>query len=298
MKRFDIVLQDEMTDGITSAGMGASTTVENNTTTTNTPTVMSEAEALSFLNGIGTGEQQSNIEPQTQPQGQDTNDFSINPDDIDMSMFGNYENEQVISVVPQQQQTQPQGQDVNPKDEIMQQILNKLNSNNQNETVQNEEIEILSQLASKMQKAGLLPNGLSEEDKQLLQDAKAMRDEIKQQKEAYQQQLQHQNKISAIDSFSKELEQTIPSYNNNFMINLVSQISNKNPQAGQQILNNPAMLITLWNKYGAKAQPKQQSTNVLSNGGGSPNINSNELFEKVKTGKATEDEELRLIASL
>ncbi|WP_323669140.1 hypothetical protein [Aliarcobacter butzleri] len=293
MRKFYNVFMEEMSDGTASTGMGVTGTTE--TASTVQTTTMSESEALNFLSGA------NNVNNEQQPtQPQEQNDFNINLDEIDMSMFGNFEeqvNQNIQNQQPQQvQQTQMQEQ--NPTTQLLEQLLEKLN-NNQNQTLPDEDTEALSLLATKMQKAGLLPSGISEEDKQLLQEIKAMKDEINQQKEIQKQQVEHQNKISAIDNFSKELEQTIPNYNNDFMIQLVSKIAQQNPQAGQQILNNPAMLISLWNRYGAKAQPKVQQTNILtSNGSSSNNVNTNELFERVKTGKATQDEELRLIASL
>lgn len=296
MRKFYNVFMEEMSDGTASTGMGATGTTE--TASTVQTTTMSESEALNFLSGANNV---NNEQQQTQPQEQ--NDFNINLDEIDMSMFGNFEeqvNQNIQNQQPQQVQQvqQTQMQEQNPTTQLLEQLLEKLN-NNQNQTIPDEDTEALSLLATKMQKAGLLPSGISEEDKQLLQEIKAMKDEINQQKEIQKQQVEHQNKISAIDNFSKELEQTIPNYNNDFMIQLVSKIAQQNPQAGQQILNNPAMLISLWNRYGAKAQPKVQQTNILSsNGSGSNNVNTNELFERVKTGKATQDEELKLIASL
>lgn len=301
MRKFYNVFMEEMSDGTASTGMGATTTTE--TTPAVQTTTMSESEALNFLSGANNvnNEQQTNANEEQTTQPQEQNDFNINLDEIDMSMFGNFEeqvNQNIQNQQIQQQVQQTQMQEQNPTTQLLEQLLEKLN-NNQNQTLPDEDTEALSLLATKMQKAGLLPSGISEEDKQLLQEIKAMKDEINQQKEIQKQQVEHQNKISAIDNFSKELEQTIPNYNNDFMIQLVSKIAQQNPQAGQQILNNPAMLISLWNRYGAKAQPKVQQTNILSsNGSGSNNVNTNELFERVKTGKATQDEELRLIASL
>lgn len=301
MRKFYNVFMEEMSDGTASTGMGATGTTE--TASTVQTTTMSESEALNFLSGANNvnNEQQPNVNEQQQTQPQEQNDFNINLDEIDMSMFGNFEsqvNQNIQNQQIQQQVQQTQMQEQNPTTQLLEQLLEKLN-NNQNQTIPDEDTEALSLLATKMQKAGLLPSGISEEDKQLLQEIKAVKDEINQQKEIQKQQVEHQNKISAIDNFSKELEQTIPNYNNDFMIQLVSKIAQQNPQAGQQILNNPAMLISLWNRYGAKAQPKVQQTNILSsNGSGSNNVNTNELFERVKTGKATQDEELRLIASL
>lgn len=301
MRKFYNVFMEEMSDGTASTGMGATATTE--TASTVQTTTMSESEALNFLSGANNvnNEQQPNVNEEQTTQPQEQNDFNINLDEIDMSMFGNFEsqvNQNIQNQQIQQQVQQTQMQEQNPTTQLLEQLLEKLN-NNQNQTLPDEDTEALSLLATKMQKAGLLPSGISEEDKQLLQEIKAMKDEINQQKEIQKQQVEHQNKISAIDNFSKELEQTIPNYNNDFMIQLVSKITQQNPQAGQQILNNPAMLISLWNKYGAKAQPKVQQTNILtSNGSSSNNVNTNELFERVKTGKATQDEELRLIASL
>lgn len=304
MKRFDLVYMDMATDGTTSSGMGASTGVTdsgaNTQTQTTTNGLMSEDDALNFLNsnGAGNGEQQPNNNPQGQQntqQGQNQgDDLNINLDDIDLNMFG--VDTQNTTVNPQDQ---PNVQDIQMQ-VLLTQLLEKFNNNQQVQQPQQDPIEIqaLSQLAKQMQEAGLMPKGISDEDKQLLQEAKTMFDEIKQQKAIEEQQREYTAKINNIDSFSKELEQTIPGYNNNFMIQLVSKISQQNPNAGQQILNNPAMLIPLWNKYGAKAQPKQQQSNVISGGNGGNGATANELLEKVRNGQATEQEELNLINSL
>ncbi len=305
MKKFR-VLMEEMNDGIVSGGMGGGSDVTVSTQTTepvSTSTessngIMSEEDALSFLSGA--------VEPQVN---QDANaNLSdtvignqeatvIEPFDIgeiDMSMFGLPNEPQATApVIHEQQQVTPEQQQA----QMLQDIYNKLNNPDvNNDGIDQEELSALSALTEKLQKAGLLPKGMSEEDKTLLQEAKTLRDEIKQQREQQAQQVEFGNKVSAIDSYSKQLEDLIPGYDNNLMINIVSQISQKNPQAGQQILNNPAMLTQLWATYGAKSQPKQQQTNVISNG--SSQVGKTDLFEKVKGGNASIDDEARYLASL
>lgn len=301
-------LMDIATDGTTSSGMGGSTEVLTVATATSSEPIVtsnsitSEADALSFLNGttstnddaVNTAVGNPNVQVETEP-------FNIG--EIDMSMFG-LSNEPVAPVTTPviqptftEQTQQPQITAEQQQAQMIQDIYNKLNNPASNEQqIEPEELTALSALTEKLQKAGLLPKGLSDEDKTLLQEAKTLRDEIKQQKEQQAQQVEFNNKVGAIDSYSKQLEGLIPGYNTEFMINIVSQISAKNPQAGQQILNNPAMLTQLWATYGAKAQPKQQQTNVISNG--SSQVGKTDLFEKVKGGNASIDDEARYLASL
>lgn len=300
-------LREEMNDGIVSGGMGGGSDVSVSTQTsepvsTSTESsngIMSEEDALRFLSGAVEPQlnQEVNVNQDTAVGNQEA--ATIEPFDIgeiDMSMFGSFEPQSTVStipVVPTQQQVTPEQQQT----QMIQDIYNKLNNpNTSNDGIDQEELSALSALTEKLQKAGLLPKGMSEEDKQILQDAKTMRDEIKQQREQQAQQIEFGNKVGAIDSYSKQLESLIPGYNTEFMINIVSQISQKNPQVGQQILNNPAMLTQLWAAYGAKAQPKQQQTNVISNG--SSQVGKTDLFEKVKGGNASIDDEARYLASL
>lgn len=304
-------LREEMNDGTVSSGMGVVSDVSVSTQTSepvvststeSSNVITSEEDALRFLSGAA--EPQLNQEVNVHENPSDTavgnqEAATIEPFDIgeiDMSMFGSFEPQSTVStipVVPTQQQVTPEQQQA----QMLQDIYNKLNNPDvNNDGIDQEELSALSALTEKLQKAGLLPKGMSEEDKQILQDAKTMRDEIKQQREQQAQQIEFGNKVGAIDSYSKQLESLIPGYNTEFMINIVSQISQKNPQAGQQILNNPAMLTQLWATYGAKAQPKQQQTNVISNG--SSQVGKTDLFEKVKGGNASIDDEARYLASL
>lgn len=298
MRRYDLVFMEEMNDGTVSTGMGgvseAATTTESSGDVSNS--IMSEEDALSFLSGNGQTEQQEQQTQITQDDMQNTStDAGFNLDEIDMSMFGL---ENVVNQEPQQQ-VQQQPIDVNTL--LMQQMMNRIESlqNPQQQQLTDDELAPLKELAERMQQAGLLPKGLDKEHEELLQEVKILRDEIKQQKEQQLQVQEFQAKINNIDAFSAELEQVIPNYNKEFMVNLVSQITSKDARAGQQILNNPSMLISLWSKYGAKAQPKQQNTNVLSSNGNNNNITtSQELFERVKSGKGTEADELRLLSGL
>lgn len=299
MKRFNLVFMEEMNDGTVSTGMGNSG-VTTSTDTINSDTsnnVMSEDDAISFLSGYGQSENQEQQPQATQDDVQNTStDTGFNLDDIDMSMFG-LEN----TVNQESQVQQSQQQQLDPNTLLMQQMMERIEAlkNPQQQQPTDDELTPLKELAEKMQQAGLLPKGLNKEHEELLQEVKTLRDEIKQQKEQQQQVQEFQSKINSIDAFSKELEQVIPNYNKEFMVNLVTQITNKDARAGEQILNNPSMLISLWSKYGAKSQPKQQNTNVLSTNGNNNNItNSQELFEKVKSGKGTEADELRLLSSL
>lgn len=303
MKRF-FKLMDIATDGTASTGMGGATTTTSEPTVTADTSVnngmMSEADALSFLSGA-TNQDANTITEQNPTVTQTNEPFDIG--EIDMSMFG-FPSAPVTPVIPQtapvvQEQMQPpQLTQEQQQAQMIQDIYNKLNNPNQNEPqIDPEEMTALSALTEKLQKAGLLPKGLSEEERTLLQEAKAMRDEIKQNKEIQAQQAEFNNKVNAIDTYSKQLEGLIPGYNTEFMISLVSQISQQNPQAGQQILNNPAMLTQLWATYGHKSQPKQQQTNVISSNTGSQ-VGRVDLFEKVKAGNASIDDEARFLQSL
>ena len=302
MKRFNLVYMEEMNDGTVSIGMGGTSEATTSTDVTNSEVsngVMSEDDALSFLSGYGQTENQEQPTQTTQVQTQEQQEsgIEINLDDLDMSMFGI---ENAVSQIPEAQQaTQTQILDQNTL--LMQQMMERIESlqNPQQQQPTDDELAPLRELAEKMQQAGLLPKGLDKEHEELLQEVKTLRDEIKQQKEQQQQMQEFQSKISGIDAFSKELEQVIPNYNTEFMVNLVAHITSKDARAGQQILNNPSMLISLWSKYGAKSQPKQQNTNVLSTNGNNNNITSSqELFDKVKSGKGTEADELRLLSGL
>lgn len=299
MRKFFTTLMEEATDGIVSTGMGASDVSASTATASyvddNASNVLTEEDALSFLSGSFDQTEAQEQNTQEDMQNTSTVDNGINLDDLDMSMFG------LENAVRQEQQVQPQ--QVDPNTLLMQQMMERieaLNNPQQHQQPTDDELAPLRELAERMQQAGLLPKGLNEEHEALLQEVKSLRDEIKQQKEQQQQLQEFQTKINGIDSFSKELEQVIPNYNSEFMINLVAQINAKDPRAGHQILNNPAMLISLWGKYGAKSQPRQQATNVLStNGNNNNNITSTEeLFNKVKSGKGTEEDELRLLSGL
>ncbi len=304
MRKYYIQLMEMANDGTQSVGMGgaeittAPATVSSEQIPTTSNPISNEADALSFLGGLGTQETSNQNTTLVQEQNQSTQ--TTEPFDIgtiDMSMFGLPNEPQVTQqIVQPTQEPQVVNQEVQQAN-LLQQIYNKLNTPVQNEPqVDQEELAALSVLAEKFQKAGLLPKGLSDEDKQLLEEAKAMRDEIKQQKEMQAQQVEFNNKISAIDSYSKQLESLIPGYSTPFMQKLVAQITQQNPQAGQQILNNPLMLTQLWATYGHKSQPKQQSTNIISNG--SSQVGNTDLFEKVKSGQGSIDDEARLLASL
>lgn len=306
MKKYYRQFMEMANDGTQSAGMGgtevsttAPVTVSNEQSTVPSNPISNEADALSFLGGLGTQEtvnQNTTLSQEQNQSIQTTEPFDIGT--IDMSMFGLPNEPQVTQqIVQPTQEPQVVNQEVQQQANLLQQIYNKLNTPAQNEPqVDQEELTALNVLAEKFQKAGLLPKGLSDEDKQLLEEAKAMRDEIKQQKEMQAQQVEFNNKISAIDEYSKQLESLIPGYSTPFMQKLVAQITQQNPQAGQQILNNPLMLTKLWATYVHKSQPKQQNTNIISNG--SSQVGNTDLFEKVKSGQGSIVDEARLLASL
>lgn len=278
---------DLATDGTESTGMGATTATDV------TSDVMSESDALSFLGNYDSNKpEEQTVSQEEQAPAQQEEVYNLDDVEIDMSMFG-LPQEETISPAPITEAAPVQSQE----SQMMQQILERLDNRQEDQELQEDEVSALSELATKMQKAGLLPNGLSEEDKQLLQEAKSMRDEIKQQREAQQQQVEFQSKIDSIDSYSKQLEELIPGYSTPFMMNIVAKINQTNPQAGQQILNNPAMLTSIWKQYGSKAQPQQQNTNIIATNN-SQTVSHNDLFEKVRSGKASEADELELLRSM
>lgn len=290
--RFNRVLMEEATDAATSNGMGAGEAINTSE--------MTEEQALSMLSDdyteptTPTDENINNGETPTTTD--DNSNDPLNDIEIDMSMFGDIEQEEN----PEAQQEQTQEQEPAPQNsqsEMMQQILNKLDGKEENSNISEEETAALSQLAQKLQEAGLLPKGISEEDSELLKEVKSLRDEINQAKELQQQQQEFEGKINDIDNYSKELEGLIPGYNSEFMISLVGKIANQNPKAGEKILNNPTMLTQLWKQYGAKAQPVQEQTNLINSNNRGGNGQS-DLFQKVQSGKASIDEEARLLASL
>jgi len=275
------------------------TSTSPNSQENNSNSFLSEEEALSYLDSFNEDVEINNsveVEDTNQAQMEVTGDELSIPD-VDMEDFG------ITNVEPSNAQVE-QNQNLSNQELLLAQILQKLDSKEQqpqqNSLVEDENLPMLNELATRLKTAGLLPNGLSPEDKELLNEVKAIKDEIEQQKQAQIAQAQLNSKIDAIDNFNKELESTIPNYNTSFMVSLVKKITDQNPHAGEQILNNPAMLISLWNKYGAVAVPQKPKTNAVLNSSNKANniTNTSALFDKVKSGTASEEEELRLISML
>jgi|GEM_PF-2142066 len=260
---------------------------------------MSEEEALSYLDSFneqeGLQEQEIVQEDTNQTQMEVTGDELSIPD-VDIEDFN------ITNVEPSNAQVE-QNQTFSNQELLLAQILQKLDSKEQgqqNNPIEDENLPMLNELATRLKTAGLLPNGLSNEDKELLSEVKAIKEEIEQQKHFEQQKMEFSNKINQVDSFNKELEKSIPNYNTQFMVSLVKKISDQNPKAGEQILNNPSILISLWNKYGQVAMPQKPKNSAILNSSSKPNniTNANALFDKVKSGTASEEEELRLISML
>lgn len=211
--------------------------------------------------------------------------------DFDLSFLGvenetpNQEQQEVIETAPVQEEQE--------KPNEMQEILKRLDSiqNQEEVTADSEELTGLKELAQKMQDAGLFPS-MSEEDKQLLQDAKVMRDNLKADQDYHQQVEAHNVKVNELEAVSSELEKSIPGYSSEFMQKVVSNIAAKNPEAAQKILNNPMQLLTLWSKVGAKAQPSTKPTNVITSNR-TQTVSTTDLDQKVKDGSASEYEEAR-----
>jgi len=273
------------------------TGVSNTNESTTTENVMSEEEALSYLDSFNEDVEANNSVQEQEVQEEDTNQTQIEVSNnelsipnVDMSMF-NIVNEQPL----QEEQIQEQ-QAVSNSEQVLQQILQKLEAK-QEQKEDPSNAPLLDELAKRVQEMGV---GLSEQDKELLSEVKAIKQEIEQQKFFEQQKLEFTAKINQVDEFNKELEKSIPNYNTDFMISLVKKISDENPNAGKQILDNPAMLISLWNKYGAVAVPQKPKTNAVLNSSSKPNNiqHQKELFDRVKSGVASEEEELRLISML
>ena len=239
---------------------------------------MTEEEALAGLIDSPTQEQETqtidNPAPSTEQQ-------EVDLSEIDLSFLG-VENEATASE-EQTQEVNPSVQEQQPNE--MQEVLNRsdqMQKPNEQQEIPPEEMTALTELVGKLQGAGLIPQGMSEEDRTLLTEVKKMNDSFKEQ-EQYNEAVQvHQGKITTLENFSKTLETTIPGYDSKFMQNVVVQINQKNPEAAQKILDNPSELLELWAKVGAKSQPSQVQTNVISSNGNQQTNTNTGLEEKVR----------------
>ncbi len=262
--------------------------------------ITNEAEALASLVGGDTDTSSEVISQSENPNpeaGEETNEDGIDLSKVDLSFLGieAQNGEQEPGEIVEKPQTKPEDNQPNQMDEI----LNKLETlSNPNETqapeLPPEEVEAVKDLFGKFQQLGLIPenNGLSEEDKNLLQEAKEIRDGLKAQETEQKEYEAHQTKLSDLEAFSTKLETTIPGYTTDFMQKVVGDINKTNPEAAQKIFNNPSLLLDLWNNVGAKAQPSQEPTGVI-NSNGQQATKHNDLDEKVNNGTATELEEAR-----
>lgn len=270
-----------------------------------------ELEALNAILAEGRNEQPSQEQEQNQevpqegtpqeemqqgqePQGQgQENKTEINIDDLDLSSLG------ITADTENEQQGQEQESQHQQNDPATQEILKKLDSmQGQNKDTQDpatqeineEELGPLRELAEKMQRAGLI-QGMSDEDRQLLEEAKSMKERLELEDQSRAEIEEHQSKVAALDDFNTKLERTIPNYDSDLMKKTVADIAQKHPQAAEEILNNPMQLLQLWEQLGVKAQPKQQDTNVISSNTKQPTMQNDNLDKKVKSGEASEEEE-------
>ncbi len=263
-----------------------------NTETVDTNTSINENDILlSMVGGNENTEQQATQTEtvETQSSGNVSLD-GVNLDEVDLSWLGIDTQEQQETTIKSETVQQEQQPDINQQ---LLDAINKINqpSNKQQEQMSEEDAATV-ELFNRFKALGLIPenNGLSDEDKQLLQDAKRMNESFKQQ-EQYQQQVQeHNTKLTALGDFSKQLETAIPGYSTELMQKVVGDIHAKNPEAALRIFNDPKLLITLWGKVGAKSQPQQTQSNVISPNG-QQNRQMQELEQKVKNGTATEQDE-------
>ena len=249
-----------------------------------------------FFNESNEDEQVEEAVEDNQEQEQISDELDLS--DVDLSDFGITDDMEQI-----EQQEAPQQQEADTNQQMMQSILEKLNTpqeqQEQREQLSEEEASAVKDLFGKFEELGLIPKGMTEEQANGLKMLEEMVQEKQQAKEMEAQQAEFNGKVNAVEEYSKSLESLIPGYNSEFMAQAVAQINAKNPEAGQRILNNPTELTKIWAKIGHKAQPKQQGTNVLHPQTKSVNENEqNGLYNKVNSGTATEDEEARLMAML
>jgi hypothetical protein len=296
----------DLNNGTVTPGTDTST-VELNGDLNNTSTHMSEDDALSFLASNGNNEttptdvivdnlEGNNQAPEENNQvdlsGVDLSDFGI-PNTPEENTTPNIE-ENIAPVVAEVNS--------NPEPTQMEEVLNKLNQlqtpgENKPAQMTAEEEAGVKELFNRFEQLGLIPKGMSEEDRTLMDSMKEMKETQDAQVAETARVEEFNTQVSAIETFSKSLETSIPGYDSKFMAQVITQINTANPAKGKEILENPTMLLDVWAKIGAKAQPQQQQTNVI-NGGGQRNNNDADLTNKVFSGKATEVEEGMLLAQL
>ena len=250
--------------------------------------IMSEEEALSGLvetETVTLGQEEHQEENNEQEQEQPTEEQEpVSFEDGELNFLGDtedYEQEE-----PEEQQQQEEN------NEYQEQELNI------NEDMNNEEVGAVKELFNKFDKLGLLDQyKLSDEDKQVLADSRRINDTFKEKERHEQETAVHEGKIKALNNFSESLAQSIPGYSTELVQNLVVSIHKSNPQLANNIYENPALLLDVWNKLGAKAQPQQKQTDVLSSQGNLQRT-SNDLAKKVNDGTASEAEEAKYLASM
>lgn len=268
-----------------------------------------EEEALSFLNDTGESQEPavennqevSNNENNQEPQGGE----DLNLNDVDLSFLGIENKEENAN---NQKNPQAQGQvnteEQQPNSELteLKQMIKNMNNNStstDNNNIPDEEAQAVTELFNKFKALGLIPenNGLGEEERQLLEDAKKMNESFRQQQEEQKAFEEHQSKLIALQDFDKELAETIPGYDSNLIQKAVADIHKQNPDAAMKIFNDPTLLIKLWKEIGGKSQPSQKQQNIITTNSTQANRIS-ELEQKVNNGTATEHEEAEFLNAL
>ncbi len=233
------------------------------------------------------GAQQEFVNTENNTNEEDNQEFDINSLDLSHLGITTNSNDNVVATTNSEN---------DPMLEIMKRLDTLQNSNqnqnsNDNDVLNDEELAPLKELADKLLKAGLIPSGLSEEDRQLLKDAKEIKARFEQEESIKQEQAEFENKINALDTFSQNLEKTIPGYDSKFMQKVVGDIVSTHPETAEKILNNPMELLTLWQQVGQKAQPSTTKTNVISSNSKTTADTGNNIEDKIKNGTASEQEE-------
>jgi len=228
---------------------------------------------------------QQNSEVQT-----DENEQGFDINSLDLSHLG------ITQAIEENRQANEQSNQNNDNSSI-QEIIKRLDSmqeqNSQDEgsnDANDEEIGALKELAEKLQNSGLI-QGVSEEDRALMKEIKQFKEKQEQEEQIKQEQIEYENKVSALDSFSANLEKTVPGYDSKFMQKVVGDIVSTHPETAEKILNNPMELLTLWQQVGQKAQPSTTKTNVISSNSKTTADTGNNIEDKIKNGTASEQEE-------
>ena len=309
-----------MSDNITTevgtidTGAAADTSVNTDVNTDADVSVDYDALEQEALNGLTSGaDNADNIDSadeidSQEPNNSEANTNTENNDNIDinsmdLSFLGINQDDQSNNDEANDntaQQQQGQGNNLDELKQMIQDMNKPANEQNNNIDMPEEEVEAVKTLFDKFQKLGLIPenNGINEEQQKLLEDVKKMNEAFKQQQEEQQQFQDHQEKLTKLESFDKELAETIPGYDSKMVEKAVADINKTNPDAAMKIFNDPSLLIKLWREIGGKAQPSTKQQNIISTKTTSANNRIAELEKKVNNGTATEYEEAEFLNML